>query len=137
MKREEIAEAVAGFYSEIVCPYTAEELVDVFCVFFSKYRMICRQDHPAVTASQLRDYAERLPFYSWPVMDPALTDGTAYEIQPDAYGSIIGEYLTSKYNRGKCNHHLPHFMTGNVRRNAAERAGVIRPGQHLIYRRAS
>ena len=83
MNREEITEAVAGFYSEIVCPYTEEELVDVFCVFFSKYRLFRGHDHPPVTAAQLKEYAERLPFYSWPVMDPALTDGSAYEIQPD------------------------------------------------------
>ena len=57
MKREEIAEAVAGFYSEIVCPYTEAELVDVFCTFFGKYRLFRGHDHPPVSASQLREYA--------------------------------------------------------------------------------
>lgn len=135
MNREQIAHTMKAFAAEQHTPYTAEELTEVFDLYFHKFRLFTGREHPEPKTGKLYTLAKVLPYYSATTNDPRLMTGEACEILPEQYGRIMDNYFASKY-RG-CNYHIDHFFAGQIRRNAAERAGIIRRGEKPVHNRRS
>lgn len=131
MNRKEIEEAMTAFTEKKQSPYTAEELAEVFDLFFHKFRLFTGREHPEPKPGKLFTLAVVLPYYSATTTDPRLISGKACEILPEQYGRIMDNYFASKY-RG-CNYHIDHFFAGSIRRNAAERAGILRRGEKPVH----
>lgn len=133
MNREQIAHTMEAFAAEQKTPYTAEELTEVFDLYFRKFRLYTGREHPEPKNGKLYTLAKVLPYYGAETNDPRLMTGAACEILPEQYSRIMDNYFASKY-RG-CNYHIDHFFAGQIRRNAAERAGIIHRGEKPVHNR--
>ena len=135
MNRDQIKAWVAGFAPELNSPYTAEELAEVFDLYLHKFRLFTGREHPELKREQLRALAVIVPYFSASTSDPRLMSGEACEILPEQYGRIMDNYFASKYKG--CNYHIHHFFAGQIRRNAAERAGIVRRGETPVHIRGN
>lgn len=135
MNREQITALVAGFAPELKSPYTTAELAEVFDMYFRKFRNFTGREHPELKREQLYALAVMAPYYSASTSDPRLMSGEACEILPEQYSRIMDNYFASKYKG--CNYHIHHFFAGQIRRNAAERAGIVHRGETPVHIRAN
>jgi len=131
MNREQIAALVAVIPPEIYRPYTDGEITEVLDLFFRKFRFFTGREHPEPRRDQFKFFSCMLPYYSNTTKDPQLMTGEACEILPDQYSRIMNEYFNTRYPH--CNYHIHHFLAGKIRRNAAERAGIVHHGENPVY----
>lgn len=131
MDKETIAAYSNGFARELVTPYTGEEIAQVFNTFFRKFRQYTGREHPDMSPAQMRGIAAKMAVYGPYSKSEHIRAGRACEILPEQYSRIMDNYFNSRYR--ECNYHMHHFMAGQIRRNAAERARIIQPGESPVH----
>lgn len=131
MDKEKIALYADGFAKNMDTPYTGEEIAQVFNTFFRKFRQYTGREHPEMSKEQMKSIAIKMPVYSPYTQNEEIRAGRACEILPEQYSRIMDNYFNSRYR--ECNYHMHHFMAGAIRRNAAERARIVQPGESPVH----
>ena len=82
-----------------------DDVLGIFRIFFSCYRVYAGEDHPPVSLARLEKYIPML-----------FTVGNRYhrdvELLPEDYPAIITEYFCTRYQR-RCDHRLFHFLSSD------------------------
>lgn len=100
-------------------PYSLEECLEVFRLYFQTYEEYMGHPHPPIRASQIARIMQDMPFLERP--DPLfmkwLKETCNYnpvaDIDPDTYPLLIQLHFKTKYRR--CDYNINHFFSGKIR----------------------
>ncbi len=100
-------------------PYSLEECLEVFRLYFQTYEEYMGRPHPPIRASQIARIMQDIPFIERP--DPAIlkyiqetsNDNRWVDIEPDSYPLLITLHFKTKYRR--CDYNINHFFSGKIR----------------------
>ncbi len=100
-------------------PYSLEECLEVFRLYFQAYEKYMGHPHPPIRASQIARIIQDIPFLARP--DPALMkymkevfDYNPFpDIHPSIYPILIRLHFKTKYRR--CDYNINHFFSGKIR----------------------
>lgn len=85
------------------CPYSFDEVMDVFAYFFEAYEDYRGEVHPPINANQIFDIIDKMP-----VVDDI-------DVSPEMYKEMIERYFQSSF-QNRCNYRINHFFSGDVRK---------------------
>lgn len=100
-------------------PYSLEDCLMVFRLYFQAYEEYMGHPHPPIRASQIARIMQDMPFLERP--DPAFTQWlketlnyTAFpDIDQGTYPILIQMHFKTKYRR--CDYNINHFFSGRIR----------------------
>ena len=100
-------------------PYSLEECLKVFRLYFQTYEEYMGRPHPPIRASQIARIMQDMPFLERP--DPSfmkwLKETCNYnpvsDIDPDTYPLLIQLHFKTRYRR--CDYNINHFFSGKIR----------------------
>ena len=100
-------------------PYSLEECLKVFQLYFQTYEEYMGRPHPPIRASQIARIMQDMPFLERP--DPSfmkwLKETCNYnpvsDIDPDTYPLLIQLHFKTRYRR--CDYNINHFFSGKIR----------------------
>lgn len=100
-------------------PYSLEECLKVFRLYFQTYEEYMGRPHPPIRASQIARIMQDMPFLERP--DPSfmkwLKEACNYnpvsDIDPDTYPLLIQLHFKTRYRR--CDYNINHFFSGKIR----------------------
>jgi len=100
-------------------PYSLEECLGVFRLYFQTYEEYMGKPHPPIRREQIARIMEVMPFLARP--DPAfrqwLKEVCNYtpvsDIDPDMYPLLIRLHFKTKYRH--CDYNINHFFSGKIR----------------------
>lgn len=115
---DRFSKIAASVYNQ-VNPYSLEDCLMVFRLYFQTYEEYMGHPHPPICASQIARIMQDMPFLERP--DPAFMqwlkanlDYSAYaEIGPDMYQILVQLHFKTKYRH--CDYNINHFFSGRIR----------------------
>jgi len=101
------AKIAASVYNE-GNPYSLDECLEVFRLYFQTYEEYTGHPHPPIQASQIARIMQDMP---WVCEDDK---GSRFaDFPPDGYKDIIVLHFKTKYRR--CDYNINHFFSGRIR----------------------
>ena len=91
------------------CPYSLEEVLHVFELFFWMYEQHQGETHPKINGRQIRKYIDTMPYITEAGGGPE----TTVEVDCGCYLGIMTRYFSTKYAR--CDYRIGHFFSGSIR----------------------
>lgn len=115
---QRFAKVAASVYNQ-GNPYSLEECLNVFRLYFQTYEEYMGRPHPPIRASQIARIMQDIPFLERP--DPEfmkwLKETCNYNpvsgIDPDTYPILIQLHFKTKYRC--CDYNINHFFSGRIR----------------------
>ena len=89
-------------------PYSLEECLNVFRLYFQTYEEYMGHPHPPIRASQIARIMQDMP---WMCEDNK--GNLCADIFPDIYKYVIRLHFKTKYRR--CDYNINHFFSGRIR----------------------
>lgn len=87
-------------------PYTLEECLEVFRLYFQTYEEYMGHPHPPIKREQIARIMLVMPAAGWYIPD-------CQEIMPCDYKYVIPLHFKTKYQR--CDYNINHFFSGRIR----------------------
>lgn len=86
-------------------PYSLEDCLGVFRLYFQEYEKRMGRPHPPIRAAQIARIMEAMPWVS--------LKGSAQGLDPEEYENLINLHFKTRYQR--CDYNINHFFSGRVR----------------------
>ena len=99
---EKFSQIARRVYTSTDCPYSIDEVLEVFRLYFSAYERYTGRSHPPVRAEQIKRIIDKMP------------QTGDFEVWPDDYESLIESHFHTQY-RGGCDYNINHFFSGKIR----------------------
>lgn len=89
-------------------PYSLEECLSVFRLYFQEYEDCTGRPHPPIRAEQIARIMQAMP---WVFQE----DKGSYfrDTEPEDYAYLINLHFKTKYRR--CDYNINHFFSGRIR----------------------
>lgn len=87
-------------------PYTLEECLEVFRLYFQTYEEYMGHPHPPIKREQISRIMLVMPAEGWYIPD-------CQEIMPCEYKNIINLHFKTAYRN--CDYNINHFFSGRIR----------------------
>lgn len=91
-------------------PYTLEECLEVFRLYFQTYEEYIGHPHPPIRREQIARIMQDMP---WIDEIGKMSGGSIADIDPDTYKYIIPLHFKTQYRR--CDYNINHFFSGRIR----------------------
>ena len=91
-------------------PYTLDECLEVFRVYFQAYEEYMGHPHPPIRREQIARIMQEMP---WIDEIRKTSDSYIADIDPNTYKYIIRLHFKTKYRR--CDYNINHFFSGRIR----------------------
>lgn len=108
----------AGVYNQRN-PYTLEECLEVFRLYFETYEEYTGRAHPPIRTSQIASIIQDMPYLKRPCQEFIEYLKTVpnfrhlVDITPDTYPILIQLHFKTKYRH--CDYNINHFFSGKIR----------------------
>lgn len=88
-------------------PYSLDECLKVFQLYFQTYEEYIGRPHPPVRQEQITSIMERMPYID------QQGNGRIADLEAEEYKDLIGLHFKTKYQR--CDFNINHFFSGRIR----------------------
>ncbi len=88
-------------------PYSLDECLEVFRLYFQTYEEYMGHPHPPIRASQIARIMQNMPWID------GLSGGSIADISPCDYQILIILHFKTKYR--SCDYNINHFFSGKIR----------------------
>ena len=98
-------------------PYTLEECLEVFRLYFQTYEEYMDRPHPPIKRQQIARIMQDMPVLKQPAFMERRKEICQYNpisnIEPDAYPLLIQLHFKTSYRR--CDYNINRFFSGRIR----------------------
>lgn len=88
-------------------PYSLEECLSVFQLYFQEYEDCMGRPHPPIRAEQIARIMEKMPYID------QLDNGGLADLESEDYQNLINLHFKTRYRR--CDYNINHFFSGRIR----------------------
>lgn len=99
---EKFSHITSKVHESINSPYSIEQVLQVFWIYFSTYERYIGNPHPPIKEGQIRRIINKMPCTG------------NFDIYPEDYEALIKKHFETQYKYG-CDYNINHFFSGEIR----------------------
>lgn len=90
------------------CPYTLEQCLNVFRLYFEAFEDHMGRPHPPIRREQITRIMQEMP-----CIEMEDRGGSLEPLDPEDYPLLIEQHFKTQYQR--CDYNINHFFSGRIR----------------------